>query len=262
MDIIEEEIMLSLKNNTMMLLDKLPEVDSFLGTLDLKTGSMIISALCVLHPTIYGCTIFMPVSYLLLTIWFLLALFFIASILLFVGLTNSDTTLISTWIWFTMLFVAAMYLLMILLAVFFISKDQKVKVFIVFLGILWYSLTIYFILVVNSHRMILTEAALISKAGESVSADLLDSPKSSDQNATDTQEKSPDPPNTDENKEDEKKDDEKKDDEKKGDENKDDEKKDDEKKDDEPNQEDDGKNTRRRRLKALRKASRINNRRI
>ncbi|KAJ8719464.1 hypothetical protein PYW08_011639 [Mythimna loreyi] len=152
-----------LEDTSQSLLNTLPDVDSFFGTLDLKTGSFIIAALCLFHPTIYGCTFFMPMSYLLLTIWLLQVLFFTTSILLFYGLTNNDVPLISAWIWYSMLFVAAMFILMFLLGLFFISKKERVKTFIVFIGILWYILTIYFILVVNSHRRILVDAALITK---------------------------------------------------------------------------------------------------
>ncbi|XP_039757389.1 uncharacterized protein LOC120631776 [Pararge aegeria] len=63
-------------------LQHLPEVGSFFGV-DLKTGSMIIAALGVVHPMAYGCTFFIPLSYLLVTIWILVALFFAASIVLF-----------------------------------------------------------------------------------------------------------------------------------------------------------------------------------
>nr|XP_049700262.1 uncharacterized protein LOC110372169 isoform X1 [Helicoverpa armigera] len=132
-------------------LDDLPSVDSFFG-FDLKTGSMIVAALGVVHPMAHGCTFFMPLSYLLVTVWILVALFFAASIVLFWGLSNNNEFLCALWVWYTVVFVAVMLMMMIMLALVFTSRRQRSRVFVVILGMLWYMLTIYFILVVNSHR--------------------------------------------------------------------------------------------------------------
>ncbi|XP_047534331.1 uncharacterized protein LOC125068970 [Vanessa atalanta] len=135
----------------MTALDDLPDVSSFFGV-DLKTGSMIIAALGVVHPMAYGCSFFIPLSYLLVTIWILVALFFAASILLFCGIAKDDAVLCAIWIWYAVIFVVVMLMMMMLLAIVFTSRKQRNRVFIVILGMLWYILTIYFILVVNSHR--------------------------------------------------------------------------------------------------------------
>ncbi|XP_045451809.1 uncharacterized protein LOC123660821 [Melitaea cinxia] len=135
----------------MTALDDLPYVSSFFGV-DLKTGSMIIAALGVVHPMAYGCSFFVPLSYLLVTIWILVALFFAASILLFCGVAKGDAILCAIWIWYAVIFVVVMLMMMMLLAIVFTSRKQRNRVFIVILGMLWYILTIYFILVVNSHR--------------------------------------------------------------------------------------------------------------
>ncbi|CAH2267514.1 jg22602 [Pararge aegeria aegeria] len=76
-------------------LQHLPEVGSFFGV-DLKPGSMIIAALGVVHPMAYGCTFFIPLSYLLVTMWILEALFFAASIVLFCGLAKHGPKTIIT----------------------------------------------------------------------------------------------------------------------------------------------------------------------
>nr|XP_049700263.1 uncharacterized protein LOC110372169 isoform X2 [Helicoverpa armigera] len=100
----------------------------------------------------HGCTFFMPLSYLLVTVWILVALFFAASIVLFWGLSNNNEFLCALWVWYTVVFVAVMLMMMIMLALVFTSRRQRSRVFVVILGMLWYMLTIYFILVVNSHR--------------------------------------------------------------------------------------------------------------
>ncbi|CAH0625312.1 unnamed protein product [Chrysodeixis includens] len=140
----------------MTILDDLPEVDSFFG-IDLKTGSMIVAAIGVMHPMAYGCSLFMPISYLLVTIWILVTLFFASSVALFCGLAKNDALLCTIWVWYAVIFVIIMLMMMILLALVFTSRKQRSRVFIVILGILWYILTIYFILVVNTHRKRLTE---------------------------------------------------------------------------------------------------------
>ncbi|XP_062529593.1 uncharacterized protein LOC101736719 isoform X2 [Bombyx mori] len=68
----------------MTVLDQLPDVDSFFGV-DLKTGSMVVASIGIIHPTSFGCTFFLPLSYLLVTIWIMVALFFAASVVLFCG---------------------------------------------------------------------------------------------------------------------------------------------------------------------------------
>ncbi|XP_026741678.1 uncharacterized protein LOC113503785 [Trichoplusia ni] len=141
----------------MTALDDLPEVESFFG-IDLKTGSMIIAAIGVVHPMAYGCSFFMPMSYLLVTIWILVALFFASSIVLFCGLAKNDALLCTIWVWYAVIFVVIMLMMMILLALVFTSRKQRSRVFVVIMGILWYILTIYFILVVNTHRKRLGEA--------------------------------------------------------------------------------------------------------
>ncbi|XP_032518265.1 uncharacterized protein LOC116770769 [Danaus plexippus] len=135
----------------MTALDDLPDVTSFFG-IDLKTGSMIIAALGVVHPMAYGCSFFIPLSYLLVTIWILVALYFAASVVLFFGLAKDSPSLCIIWIWYSVIFVAVMLMMMMLLAIVFTSRKQRSRVIIVLLGMLWYILTIYFILVVNSHR--------------------------------------------------------------------------------------------------------------
>ncbi|KAM3955307.1 uncharacterized protein ACR2FA_010798 [Aphomia sociella] len=135
----------------MTALDDLPIVDSFLG-MDLKTGSLIIASIGIVHPMAYGCSLFMPMSYLLVTIWILVALFFAASIVLFCGVLKEDALLCTIWVWYALIFVVVMLMMMILLALVFTSRKQRNRVFVVILGILWYILTIYFILVVNSYR--------------------------------------------------------------------------------------------------------------
>ncbi|CAG4961660.1 unnamed protein product [Colias eurytheme] len=135
----------------MTALDDLPNVTSFFG-IDLRTGSMIVAALGIVHPIFYGCSFFIPLSYLLVTIWILVALYFAASVVLFWGLAKDDTILCALWIWYAVIFVVVMLMMMMLLALVFTSRKQRNRVFIVILGMLWYILTIYFILVVNSHR--------------------------------------------------------------------------------------------------------------
>ncbi|CAB3228383.1 unnamed protein product [Arctia plantaginis] len=127
----------------------LPTVKSFFG-LDLRTGSMMIAAISIIHPMAYGCTFFTPMSYLLLTIWILVALYFAASVALLFGLIYGDKVLCDIWISYSLIFVAIMLFLMILLAIVFASRRQRSRVFIVILGMLYYILTIYFIIVVNS----------------------------------------------------------------------------------------------------------------
>ncbi|XP_050550116.1 uncharacterized protein LOC118267472 isoform X2 [Spodoptera frugiperda] len=105
----------------------------------------------------YGCSCFTPISYLIVTIWILVALYFAASIALFCGIANDDALLCTIWIWFTVIFVAIMLMMMIMLALLFTSRRQRSRVFITILGMLWYILTIYFILVVNSHRKTLSK---------------------------------------------------------------------------------------------------------
>ncbi|XP_028176677.1 uncharacterized protein LOC135077882 isoform X1 [Ostrinia nubilalis] len=135
----------------MTALDDLPNVDSFFG-IDLKTGSMIVAAIGVVHPMAYGCSFFLPISYLLVTIWILVALYFASSIVLFFGLIKDDVLLCSIWLWYALIFVVVMMMMMILLALVFTSRKQRNRVFVVLLGMLWYVLTVYFIMVVNSHR--------------------------------------------------------------------------------------------------------------
>ncbi|XP_059062779.1 uncharacterized protein LOC131855520 [Achroia grisella] len=132
-------------------LDNLPVLNSFFGT-DLKSGSLIIASVCIVHPMAYGCSLFMSISYLLVTIWILVALFFAASILLFCGVLKDDALLCCIWVWYTMIFVVVMLMMMILLALVFTSRKQRNRVVIAIIGILWYLLTIYFILIVNSYR--------------------------------------------------------------------------------------------------------------
>ncbi|XP_013161886.1 PREDICTED: uncharacterized protein LOC106113598 [Papilio xuthus] len=138
----------------MTALGDLPEVMSFFGT-DLKTGSLIIAALGIVHPMAFGCSFFMPLSYLLVTIWLLVACYFAASVCLFFGLNTNDTFLIALWIWYAVIFVVVMLMMMILLALVYTSRRQRSRVLVVILGMLWYILTVYFILVVNSHRNVL-----------------------------------------------------------------------------------------------------------
>ncbi|CAK1582964.1 unnamed protein product [Parnassius mnemosyne] len=135
----------------MTALDDLPDVDTFFG-LDLRTGSFIIAVLGIVHPMAFGCSIFMPLSYLLVTIWILVALFFAASIALFCGLRTNDVLLCTIWIWYAVIFVVLMLMMMILLTLVYTSRRQRIRVFVVILGMLWYILSIYFILVVNSYR--------------------------------------------------------------------------------------------------------------
>ncbi|CAK1542970.1 unnamed protein product [Leptosia nina] len=132
-------------------LDDLPNVTSFFGV-DLKTGSMIVAALGIVHPMAYGCSFFIPLSYLLVTVWILVALYFAASVVLFWGLAKDDAYLCSVWIWYALIFVVIMLMMMMLLALVFTSRNQRNRVVIVILGMLWYILTIYFIIVVNSYR--------------------------------------------------------------------------------------------------------------
>ncbi|XP_022834706.1 pectinesterase inhibitor 10-like [Spodoptera litura] len=141
----------------MSALDDLPDVVSFFGV-DLKTGALIVAAIGVVHPMAYGCTCFTPISYLIVTIWILVALFFAASVALFSGIVNDDALLCTIWIWYTLIFVVIMLMLMTLLALLFTSRRQRSRVFVAILGMLWYVLTIYFILVVNSHRKALSKA--------------------------------------------------------------------------------------------------------
>ncbi|XP_026752840.2 uncharacterized protein LOC113513052 [Galleria mellonella] len=135
----------------MTVLDDLPVLESLFG-IDLKTGSLIVAAVSIVHPMAYGCSLFMRMSYLLVTIWILVALFFAASIVLLCGILKGDALLCAIWIWYTLIFVAVMLTLTILLALVFTFRKQRNRVFIVIIGILWYLLTIYFILVVNSYR--------------------------------------------------------------------------------------------------------------
>ncbi|XP_030032835.1 uncharacterized protein LOC115449229 [Manduca sexta] len=135
----------------MTALDDLPDVDSFFG-IDLKTGSLMIAAIGIVHPMAYGCSFFVPMSYLLVTIWILVALFFAANVVLLFGLVKDDALLCTIWIWYAVIFVVVMLMMMILLALVYTSRRQRNRVFIVILGMLWYMLTIYFVLVVNSHR--------------------------------------------------------------------------------------------------------------
>ncbi|VVC94630.1 unnamed protein product [Leptidea sinapis] len=90
------------------------------------------------HPMAYGCSIFIPISYLLVTIWILVALYFAISIVLLFGLQQGDAALCGIWVWYSVVFVVIMLMMMILLALVFTSRKQR--------------MTIYFILVVNSHR--------------------------------------------------------------------------------------------------------------
>ncbi|CAG5043712.1 unnamed protein product [Parnassius apollo] len=106
----------------------------------------------MVHPLAYGCTFFMPLSYLLVTIWLLVALFFAASIALFCGLKANDVFLCAIWIWYAVIFVVFMLMMMILLVLVYTSRRQRIRVIVAILGMLWYILTIYFILVVNSYR--------------------------------------------------------------------------------------------------------------
>lgn len=46
------------------------------------------------HPAAYCCTCFIPISYLLVSIWILIALYFAASVLLFYGLVQVSLTFI------------------------------------------------------------------------------------------------------------------------------------------------------------------------
>ncbi|XP_013192485.1 uncharacterized protein LOC106136469 [Amyelois transitella] len=135
----------------MTALDDLPTVSSFLG-IDLKTGSLIIAAICIVHPMAYGCSFFMSISYLIVTIWILVALFFAASVGLFFGVYRDDALLCHIWIWYALVFVAVMLMLMIMLVLLFTSRRQRNRVCVAIFGMLWYILTIYFILVVNSYR--------------------------------------------------------------------------------------------------------------
>ncbi|OWR54179.1 hypothetical protein KGM_200222B, partial [Danaus plexippus plexippus] len=121
----------------MTALDDLPDVTSFFG-IDLKTGSMIIAALGVVHPMAYGCSFFIPLSYLLVTIWILVALYFAASVVLFFGLAKDSPSLCIIWIWYSVIFVAVMLMMMMLLAIVFTSRKQRSRVIIVLLGMLWY----------------------------------------------------------------------------------------------------------------------------
>ncbi|CAH0686385.1 unnamed protein product [Spodoptera exigua] len=132
-------------------LDDLPNVESFFGV-DLRTGSLIVAVIGVIHPMVYGCSCFTPISYLIVTIWILVALFFAASIALYSGIVNDDALLCAIWIWYALIFVVIMLMMMIMLALLFTSRRQRSRVFIAILGMLWYILTIYFILVVNSYR--------------------------------------------------------------------------------------------------------------
>ncbi|XP_063828493.1 uncharacterized protein LOC135077882 isoform X2 [Ostrinia nubilalis] len=119
----------------MTALDDLPNVDSFFG-IDLKTGSMIVAAIGVVHPMAYGCSFFLPISYLLVTIWILVALYFASSIVLFFGLIKDDVLLCSIWLWYALIFVVVMMMMMILLALVFTSRKQRNRVFVVLLGML------------------------------------------------------------------------------------------------------------------------------
>ncbi|XP_068632025.1 uncharacterized protein [Battus philenor] len=141
----------------MTALEDLPDVTTFFGT-DLRTGSMIVAALGIVHPMAYGCSFFMPLSYLLVTIWLLVACYFAASVALFFGIHTNDILLIAIWIWYAVIFVVVMLMMMILLALVYTSRRQRNRVFVVILGMLWYILTVYFILVVNSHRKELVKA--------------------------------------------------------------------------------------------------------
>ncbi|XP_045774015.1 uncharacterized protein LOC123873270 isoform X2 [Maniola jurtina] len=118
----------------MTLLDDLPHVTSFFGA-DLKTGSMIVAALGVLHPMAYGCTAFISLSYLLVTIWILVALFFAASVVLFCGIVQNDALFCTIWIWYALIFVVLMLMMMTLLAIVFTSRQQRTRVIFVILGI-------------------------------------------------------------------------------------------------------------------------------
>ncbi|XP_053608880.1 uncharacterized protein LOC128674405 [Plodia interpunctella] len=135
----------------MTALDDLPVVQSFLG-LDLRTGALIVAAICIVHPMAYGCSFFMSMSYLIVTIWILVALFFAASIGLFFGVARDDALLCHIWIWYALMFVAVMLMLMVMLALVFTSRRQRNRVCVTIFGMLWYIMTIYFILVVNSYR--------------------------------------------------------------------------------------------------------------
>ncbi|CAH2041623.1 unnamed protein product, partial [Iphiclides podalirius] len=123
----------------------------------LPTSRILLPILSV-HPMSYGCSFFMPLSYLLLTIWILVACYFAASVTLFFGLVTNDVMLCAVWIWYAVVFVVLMLMLMILLALVYTSRRQRNRVIVVILGMLWYILTVYFILVVNSHRKELVKA--------------------------------------------------------------------------------------------------------
>ncbi|XP_004928180.1 uncharacterized protein LOC101736719 isoform X1 [Bombyx mori] len=135
----------------MTVLDQLPDVDSFFGV-DLKTGSMVVASIGIIHPTSFGCTFFLPLSYLLVTIWIMVALFFAASVVLFCGVYKDDSFLCTIWIWYAVVFAVVMLIMMVLLALVFTSRKQRTRVLVAITGMLWYILTIYFVLVVNSHR--------------------------------------------------------------------------------------------------------------
>ncbi|XP_028031898.1 uncharacterized protein LOC114244337 [Bombyx mandarina] len=135
----------------MTVLDQLPDVDSFFGV-DLKTGSMVVASIGIIHPTSFGCTFFLPLSYLLVTIWIMVALFFAASVVLFCGVYKDDSFLCAIWIWYAVVFAVVMLIMMVLLALVFTSRKQRTRVLVAITGMLWYILTIYFVLVVNSHR--------------------------------------------------------------------------------------------------------------
>ncbi|XP_073945774.1 uncharacterized protein isoform X1 [Choristoneura fumiferana] len=147
-------------------LDQWPTVSSFFGVVDLKSGSLIVAVLGIVHPAAYCCTCFIPISYLLVSIWILVALYFAASVLLFYGLVQlhkllfqDNESICIAWTVFMALFVVLIVLMLILMALAFMIRKQGQRAFLVFLGLLYYALTIYFILVVNSHRKTLSRSS-------------------------------------------------------------------------------------------------------
>ncbi|XP_021205033.1 uncharacterized protein LOC101736719 isoform X3 [Bombyx mori] len=121
----------------MTVLDQLPDVDSFFGV-DLKTGSMVVASIGIIHPTSFGCTFFLPLSYLLVTIWIMVALFFAASVVLFCGVYKDDSFLCTIWIWYAVVFAVVMLIMMVLLALVFTSRKQRTRVLVAITGMLWY----------------------------------------------------------------------------------------------------------------------------
>ncbi|RVE43897.1 hypothetical protein evm_011459 [Chilo suppressalis] len=135
----------------MTVLDSFPLVKTFLG-LDLKTGCAIIAALGIVHPMSYGCTIYQPLSYLLVTIWILGALYFAASIVLLVGVIEGSAVMCAIWVWYAMIFVGLMLIPLIIMLCVNTYRKQKCRIIIGIVAILWYLMTIYFVFVVNSYR--------------------------------------------------------------------------------------------------------------